>query len=287
MFILDDEIQLLMSTWKKISLVPNEKFINVNFKKFLKNNSDDDSEYALSKIELDDNGYCKSKDFHMKKFKAYNKNDLNSIGDFIKKRTLSTEETRNLYEMKFREVDEMIRTNKYDYVVDGLNVLFFNTELMHRNYAKINNLLEMLQEKPSKVLVILKEYLFAEYEKRFSRYYDKYPDVDFLVIDDKLDDDCFITYSALKSSPKTKFISNDVFKNQIGHLKKIEDIVLFKNWLKSNRIKYQIDCNIHDYPIKLIYPPLFNIEIHKVDKDKYVLPLKNSINKQFFIEKIK
>lgn len=81
---------------------------------------------------------------------------------------------------------------------------------------------------------------------------------------EKLKDDHYVIYAALKSSPDTRILSNDYYANQWTNLE--EHGGFFRRWLLNRRVRVAKDMK------RLHYPPKFEVKVTKVRPNTWIAP---------------
>lgn len=177
-------------------------------------------------------------------------------------------------------IEEALAKRSFDYVVDGLNVAFCRG----RDTSAARNLNEValfLNRTQQKVLIIGRKHMldwpakYINHTRRLARFY---------FINNQSQDDPFMIWAALKSGPKTKFISNDYLRNHSFRLQDPELSRLFKRWRLSRQQRVDIGAygEVRLEPFAKILPTPqkdeltgnWHIPYHVDSKSPYDIPQK-------------
>jgi hypothetical protein len=186
------------------------------------------------------------------------------MAESLRQTSLPSPFKENFYK-NMDELKKLLKDKKFDYVIDGMNMIYLSNRYQVEN---LNTLLELLDKSKSK-LIILKTHVKNSVESVKLRKIEKmYPNLKLVFYENKLPDDRFVLYAALLSGNETFVISNDNYHDSLLGME--ENKALFRIWLINRRIL----C--HSFFKKLYYPPLFDVNVNKVDKNTWLIPYLNA-----------
>ena len=172
-----------------------------------------------------------------------------------------------------------LKYTKYDFVIDGANILFSGSDKINYNsYIRLDTLIKYLfNHHPNKRIQLV---LHNRHFKNLSNVYwgedvhkiiQTWKNVDILQTPNGLNDDYFSILSSVYSN--SKIITNDKFRDHILIIMNqmtSSSLNIFKIWCLENTITY----NFTDYTnICLNYPPPYSMRIQKID-NYYYFPTK-------------
>lgn len=271
---LEHHFKMTMSLWQKIKFVPSKDLIN-SLVNFLKNNQTSKCRYEILNGSLKDKGFTigKTNNDQEKGYllpeKIFDNRELSEIADVIKQQfILGNPQYKYLNEQKMIELDEILEHTKYDYVLDGMNIVYSN-----RNYGiNLNHIDLTVQEirkrSDKKILVIFKEHMMNTSNRSAIRFLEREQNCDFFFLNSATSqDDKFIVYASLKSGNSSFVVSRDIFK----FLYDIDSLSYqLKEWMMSRKIQFQTMAIPYEYV--LMFPPQYEIQPHQVNSSTWLVP---------------
>ena len=266
----------LLDVWAKIDYVPNQVSLsNLNYFLNHLNSRSKDNKYNMEKVKIGNNGKLFDSNLSLKKFK-YNSDAMVKISELIKSNILSAESLKNEKLDELKKIDTMLAENKFDFVIDGMNIVFLKHN--SNNFYNLINLIEILNTnfRNKKCLIFIRDHVHSKNKNLIKKIMDANHKKEgnnkmiFYCLDSIFEDDKFFLYSAVKSNENTLLISNDYFSNHTHFLNEYGGV--FREWLFNRKV-------ITNLSLKRIYlPPRYQLKCTKIATDKWILPYLNDIN---------
>jgi hypothetical protein len=276
---LEENLELLLETWNNLCHWPEpgiidefNKFINeINFRKSDREHRDGNNrKINVNNIQVNYKGVCSNG--HKLPIKTYDNQTLQRMAEPLRKTNLPSPFKENFLK-NLDELKEFLKYEKFDYVIDGMNMIYLGNRL---NVENLIILLELLDKNKSKLIILRTHVKQSMDSPKFRKVEKMYPNLKFVFYENRLPDDRFVLYAALLSGNETFIISNDNFHDSLYGFEKNK--ALFRMWLINRRIL----C--HTFFKKLYYPPLFDVNVNKVDKNTWFIPYLNTARDNPFNE---
>lgn len=171
-------------------------------------------------------------------------------------------------------------SGKYDYIVDGANVMFFyDRKITAQSYHRVTSMLKALRRRTlgAQVLLVLHERHFRPKGNKWDRQahraiaeWKDLPGVTFCVTPKGVCDDYYQLLNAFHQEDAL-LVSNDQFRDHINSLSKIEGGVdLVRQWRKEKVIEYQFERGL-GHPI-LSLPAKYSHRVQQPKDGVYYVP---------------
>lgn len=271
-----NNLENLLEVWSNIDYVPNRVGLsNLNYFLDHLNSKSKGSKYEMEKVKIGNNGKLLDKNLFLKKFE-YNSDAMIKISELIKKNILSPESLKNEKLDELKKIDAMLAENKFDMVIDGMNIVFLKQHT--NNFINLKNLIEILNNvfKNKKFLIFIRDHVYSKNKNLIKKIMDTNHEKEgnnsivFYCLDSIFEDDKFFLYSAVKSDKNTMLVSNDYFSNQIHFLNEYGGV--FREWLFNRKV-------ITNLSLRRIYlPPKYQLKCTRAATDKWIVPYLNDVN---------
>ena len=253
----DTFLENLFESWNLIEFLPTSPLIE-HLKTSISETKNTKNNWVYEQVTIDHKGKCSNG--LLVPPNKYDGRSLDETAEIIKKNTINETPLTDIHIEAFKKLDKMLAKNKFNVVIDGLNLIYnISTGNNRVSFIKLSDILQQLEDiNLSNILLIFRHHIFRRLSDDLEKLKKHHPNLKFFYLDDTVKDDLFMIYASLKS--RSFIVTHDELTN---HFNKLEfNSWMLKNWFYNKRFKLN---NSKSY---IIYPCLFKPVTQRVNEGK-------------------